>query len=254
MILREGKAGKFLSGQIIYFQHELDHKIYFQVYQGQTIYFHPQQNFEKAKKKKNHSHKKNPKRGGVSECWFRRVPGPEQDFPWDQGIKTSIFQSWPILRDLDANDCVLLPNKPDFINAVCKDSKNCKTIYTIFVSKLYHKPKSEEKWELQFHLCENFDWRAVNKRPYKCTKDTKLLWLQYRSLHRSLGINEYLYKCKIKNTPLCNLCKSETESLIHLFFECTEIHDIWPQIENWIRVSTGLLKLYFHCRRHYIWL
>ena len=100
--------------------------------------------------------------------------------------------------DLDANDCVLLPNRPDFINALCKDSKGCKTIYTIFVSKLYHKPKSEEKWELQFNLCENFDWKAVNKRPYKCTKDTKLLWLQYMSLHRILGINKYLYKCKIK--------------------------------------------------------
>ena len=30
-----------------YIQHELDQKIYFHVYQGQTIYFYPQQNFEK---------------------------------------------------------------------------------------------------------------------------------------------------------------------------------------------------------------
>ena len=98
----------------------------------------------KQTKTKTHPHTRThkTKRGGGSECWFRRVPGPGQDLPWDQGIKTSIFQSWPILRDLDANDCVLLPNKPDFINALCKDSKDCKTIYTIFVSKLYHKPKS----------------------------------------------------------------------------------------------------------------
>ena len=34
-------------GQIIYFHHGLDRKIYFQVNQGQNIYFQPQQIFEK---------------------------------------------------------------------------------------------------------------------------------------------------------------------------------------------------------------
>ena len=38
--------------------------MYFQVYQGQTIYFYPQQNFEKAKKKEKNDKKKT-KRGGA---------------------------------------------------------------------------------------------------------------------------------------------------------------------------------------------
>ena len=47
------------------FQHELDQKIYFQVYQVQTIYFYLQQNFEKAKKKKKKNrHKKTQGEGG----------------------------------------------------------------------------------------------------------------------------------------------------------------------------------------------
>ena len=50
-----------MSGQIIYFQHELDQKIEFQVYQGQTINFYSQQNFEKAKKKKKKTNNKNKK-------------------------------------------------------------------------------------------------------------------------------------------------------------------------------------------------
>ena len=57
-----GQGWKILSGQIIYFHHELDQKIYFQVYQGQTIYFYPQQKFEKEKKNQT---QKNPReRGG----------------------------------------------------------------------------------------------------------------------------------------------------------------------------------------------
>ena len=48
-----GEGLQILSRQIIYFQREHGRKIYFRVYLGQNLYFHPQQNFEKAKKKKN---------------------------------------------------------------------------------------------------------------------------------------------------------------------------------------------------------
>ena len=57
-----GGGWHFWSGQIIYFHHVLGRKIYFRVNQGQNIYFHPQQIFEKAKKKKN----KEKKMGGGS--------------------------------------------------------------------------------------------------------------------------------------------------------------------------------------------
>ena len=79
-----GEGWKILSGQIIYFQHELDQKIYFQVYQGQTIFFIRNKILKKPKKKRQKKKNKQTKRGGGgSECWFRRVPGPGQDFPWD---------------------------------------------------------------------------------------------------------------------------------------------------------------------------
>ena len=71
LILRGGGGGGGgwqRPGHIIYFQRELDRKIDFQEYQGQNIYFHPQQFFEKAEKK-----------GEGSECWLRRETG--QDFP-----------------------------------------------------------------------------------------------------------------------------------------------------------------------------
>ena len=54
-----------------------------QVPQGQPIYFYPQQNFEKQRKKNRLKQKKTQERGGGSRCWLRRVPGPGQDFSWD---------------------------------------------------------------------------------------------------------------------------------------------------------------------------
>ena len=38
---------------------------------------------KKQKKKKETRHNPPPQEKGGSECWFRRVPGPGQDFPWD---------------------------------------------------------------------------------------------------------------------------------------------------------------------------
>ena len=53
-------------GTEYHFQYEVGRKIYFQVYQDQNIYFHPQQNFEKASPKKPTDNNKGG--GGVSEC------------------------------------------------------------------------------------------------------------------------------------------------------------------------------------------
>ena len=80
-----GEGWKILSEQIIYFQHELDQNIYFQVYLGQTFLFLSATKFWKSKKTKpkKKTDTKKPERGGGSECWFRWVPGPGQDFPWD---------------------------------------------------------------------------------------------------------------------------------------------------------------------------
>ena len=127
------------------------------------------------------------------------------------GLKTAIIASWPVLQQIDINDLVPLPYKPEHIKVICKDSKGSKSMYNIFISNLYQKPKSEEKWKTEFHLDDDFSWKAINKRCFGCTNDTQLLWFHYRVLHRILGTNDYLFKCNIKNSPVCNLCRTETE-------------------------------------------
>ena len=54
-----------------------------------------------------------------------------------------------------------------------------------------------------------------------------------------LGTNDYLFKCNFKNSPVCNLCRTETESPRHLLFECRAAQEIWSQVEAWIRDSFG---------------
>ena len=74
---------------------------------------------------------------------------------------------------------------------------------------------------------------------HKCTKDTKLIWFQYRIFYRILGTKKYLVKCRIGNNPNCSFCGSEEESIEHLFFHCPFSSNIWEEIKNWINSQSS---------------
>ena len=82
---------------------------------------------------------------------------------------------------------------------------------------------------------ENFNWNKVNQLVIDCTKESKLKWFQYRIVHRILGTNDLLFKCKIKNNPMCSFCNTYIETIEHLFFFCRQTKYIWLQVENWIK-------------------
>lgn len=63
-------------------------------------------------------------------------------------------------------------------------------------------------------LCMMIEWKAVYLSPFKCTKISKLLFLQL--LRRRHARNSLLKKIGIKETDLCTFCKTKQENLIHL--------------------------------------
>lgn len=78
----------------------------------------------------------------------------------------------------------------------------------------------EHKWETLLELDDTFSWKSKYNAIFNCTKDSELLWLEYRIFHRILGTNKYLFNCKITYNNKCNLCTKEPESIEHLFFYC----------------------------------
>ena len=104
-------------------------------------------------------------------------------------------------------------------------------------------------------LGENFDWKSVFMSISNCTKDSKLLWFQYRIFYRILATNNYLYKFKITTNNTCNLCKQEVESIEHLFFYCAKSNEIWKQFEQMLlsqcnmNVNLTLTDILLGCTR-----
>lgn len=83
-------------------------------------------------------------------------------------------------------------------------------------------------------------WRKIYSLSFKCTKDSKLLLLQYQLLHRILPINYHLHRVGIVNSPLCYFCQQTPETIEHIFVDCYLVKEIWIDLEKWMTDIFGL--------------
>ena len=81
-------------------------------------------------------------------------------------------------------------------------------------------------------------WGDIYVRSQLCTKNTTLLWFQYKLLHRILTTNTYVSKFT-DSSPLCTFCGSNRETLLHLFVECEHIREVWFNMQEMIRNRLG---------------
>ena len=101
-------------------------------------------------------------------------------------------------------------------------------------------PTSVNRWKNQ---SQNFEWKTIFHHCYTTTKDTKLRWFQIRVLNRILPTNKMLKTCKIVEEEHCTFCKQETETIDHLFWECSISLEFWKSVEEYLK------KLCVHCSR-----
>ena len=56
---------------------------------------------------------------------------------------------------------------------------------------------------------------------------------QYKILHRILPTNHKLLQYGIKDTDLCDLCKTSRETILHIFCECDIATSSWDDVVEW---------------------
>ena len=115
-------------------------------------------------------------------------------------------------------------------------SNFCKEAYKLIVKGITSAPdKSQSKWIADCKNYENLiNWDKSYILPFYCTKETKLQTFQFKLLHRKIATNDYLYKIGISLTDICTFCEQNTESLIHLFWDCELIQTFWKKIQHWL--------------------
>ena len=93
------------------------------------------------------------------------------------------------------------------------------------------------KWlaEVGMDFCEGlFDFASKHVNIYKITNIPKLRSFQYRLLQRGLVTNILLSKWNMRNSDNCSFCDLEQETVIHLFFSCVRVRELWIEIVEYV--------------------
>ena len=116
-------------------------------------------------------------------------------------------------------------------------NKPNRIVYQKLVEKKRKQPlNSQMKWlaDCLIEPNETVDWVAVYRKPFECTKISKLLVFQFKLFHRRLATNNFLKKINFIDNGLCSFCQREEESLIHLFWTCTVTSRFWGAFKEWL--------------------
>ena len=78
------------------------------------------------------------------------------------------------------------------------------------------------------------DWKKVFAACFKSIQENKYSWFQYRIIFNILGTRDYLSKIKLVKDGKCYFCKTESESISHIFCECSHVQQLWQNLKQWI--------------------
>ena len=135
---------------------------------------------------------------------------------------------------------------PLILTIINKDEKGCKSVYKQILNQR-HIPKSFQKWKEDLdNICElNIHSDSIYNNVFKVTKDTKLIWFQYRINHRIIGTNYLLKKMMITTDDRCTFCNNCTETILHLFWNCNISKQFWNDLCAYIndKINTNITDL-----------
>jgi hypothetical protein len=117
------------------------------------------------------------------------------------GIISTIPNNWKqIILDENIKLDRICNNIVDKIKA---ENKPCKYFYKLFIQSSARTYKMSQKMGKRFrNVYRRLAWHGISLS-FCITKDTKLQNFQFKLLHRSVPVNSFLYKCRLKETELC---------------------------------------------------
>ena len=114
--------------------------------------------------------------------------------------------------------------------------KGCSGIYKV-LNENSNTPNGVKKWD---YLNNTTMWKQAFCILKKLTTDTKLMWLQYRILHNILTTNRSVSKYNPNQTDRCSFCRSSSETITHLMWQCPRVNSFWRQLSSLIKTRCNI--------------
>lgn len=103
-------------------------------------------------------------------------------------------------------------------------------LYNVLLKRKVSTPTAVARWQQLANENTQFRWNKIYTLPYVAVRDKKLQYFQFRFIHRILGVNEFLFKIKLIDSPLCSFCVNENETIDHLFWHCPIVAAFWKDV------------------------
>ena len=100
-----------------------------------------------------------------------------------------------------------------------------------------YQPKYIDRWNTLFNT--EINWTKHWKGSLETLTSNKEKQLQWKIIHNAI-FTEYRLSLIGRSNGKCHFCKSETEYLTHLFYECSVIHDVLARLND--KINTTLLR------------
>ena len=135
-----------------------------------------------------------------------------------QGIITAIPQSWKRLINQNINS----GKECSYQSLKVNQGSNVRILYTNIKKNRTLLGDLAQRWSNAMG-CEIQQEELKNaiRNVMKITIYGKLRSFQVRLIYRGIITNLHLYYFKITSSKLCTFCDTETETVLHLFWECT---------------------------------
>jgi hypothetical protein len=153
---------------------------------------------------------------------------------------SSIPKKWKKILSTETN-LVEEEGESYLLNRLLNQKKPMKYMYNILKKKKSERPTSAiEKWREDLNI-DTTDEHILNghEKNHYCTINNRLKSFNCNFINRNIPYNRRLHKMGKKETTICEFCNKEEETIIHLYWECTEIKKLWNNIKTVYNNLTG---------------
>ena len=141
------------------------------------------------------------------------------------GLKKAIPKEWKdFFRQNEASLYLPVPLTKYDLCVLSGDKGFSSKVYRYIMEDVTQIHYKYVKWreDLGEDIAESiWDFGKIFQQIYSVTNVPRLRSFQYRMLQRGLVTNIQLYNWKLIETELCTFCLQESETVIHLFCDCT---------------------------------
>ena len=91
------------------------------------------------------------------------------------------------------------------------------------------------KWNDIFYIDLSIgEWSFIHKNNFKCTIVTQLKSFYFKTFHKAIATNDFLYRIKRLDNDLCSFCNQLSESIEHFMVECAVVTPLWKCLEKYL--------------------